>query len=48
LKELISCEVYIGDDQLDALATNKSREELISELIGLLQAPRHKVISALK
>jgi large subunit ribosomal protein L10 len=28
-------EIYIGDDQLDALATIKSREELISSL----QAP---------
>jgi large subunit ribosomal protein L10 len=35
----INAEIYIGDDQLDALATIKSREELIGELIGLLQAP---------
>jgi large subunit ribosomal protein L10 len=33
----INAEIYIGDDQLDALATIKSREELIGELIGLLQ-----------
>jgi large subunit ribosomal protein L10 len=32
----INAEIYIGDDQLDALATIKSREELIRELIGLL------------
>ncbi|MEY4963882.1 MAG: hypothetical protein RLZZ323_1201, partial [Bacteroidota bacterium] len=30
----INSEVYIGDDQLDALATIKSKEELIGEIIG--------------
>jgi large subunit ribosomal protein L10 len=44
----INAEVYIGDDQLDALATIKSREELIGELIGLLQSPAQRVISALQ
>ncbi|MEZ7499204.1 50S ribosomal protein L10 [Flavobacterium sp. Arc3] len=44
----INAEVYIGDDQLDALATIKSKEELIGELIGLLQAPAQRVISALQ
>ncbi|MFT4984238.1 MAG: large subunit ribosomal protein L10 [Flavobacterium sp.] len=44
----INAEIYIGDDQLDALATIKSREELIGELIGLLQAPAQRVISALQ
>jgi large subunit ribosomal protein L10 len=43
----INAEIYIGDDQLDALATIKSREELIRELIGLLQH-QHRVISALQ
>ncbi|KDN54924.1 50S ribosomal protein L10 [Flavobacterium seoulense] len=44
----INSEIYIGDDQLDALATIKSKEELIGELIGLLQSPAQKIISALQ
>jgi large subunit ribosomal protein L10 len=44
----INAEIYIGDDQLEALATIKSKEELIGELIGLLQAPAQRVISALQ
>jgi large subunit ribosomal protein L10 len=41
-------EVYIGDDQLDALVAIKSKEELIGEVIGLLQSPAKNVISGLK
>ncbi len=41
-------EVYIGDDQLDALVNIKSREELIGDIIGLLQSPAKNVISALQ
>jgi len=44
----INSEVYLGDDQLDALATIKSKEELIGEIIGLLQSPAQRVISALQ
>ena len=44
----INSEIYIGDNQLDALATIKSKEELIGEIIGLLQSPAQRVISALK
>ena len=40
--------IYIGDDQLDALATIKSKEELLGELIGLLQSPAQRVIAALQ
>lgn len=40
--------VYIGDDQLDALASIKSKEEVIGDIIGLLQSPAKNVISALK
>lgn len=43
----INSEIYIGDDQLDALATIKSKEELVGEIIGLLQSPAQRVISAL-
>lgn len=40
--------IFIGDSQLDILATLKSREELIGDIIGLLQSPAKNVISALK
>jgi large subunit ribosomal protein L10 len=39
--------VYIGDDQLQALATLKSKQDLIGEIIGLLQSPAKNVISGL-
>lgn len=40
--------VYVGDDQLETLATLKSKEELIGEVITLLQSPAQNVISALQ
>ncbi len=40
--------IYIGDDQIDALANLKSKEELLGEVIALLQSPAKNVISALK
>lgn len=40
--------VYVGDDQLEALATIKSKEELIGDIIGLLQSPAKNVLSALQ
>ncbi len=40
--------VYIGDENLDALVSIKSREEMIGEIIGLLQSPAKNVISGLK
>jgi large subunit ribosomal protein L10 len=40
--------IYIGDDQLDALSSIKSREELIGDLILLLQSPAWNVLSALQ
>lgn len=40
--------VYIGDDQLEALANIKSKDELLGDLIGLLQSPAKNVISALQ
>ena len=39
--------VYIGDAQLDALASLKSKNELIGDVIMLLQSPAKNVISAL-
>ncbi|MGE4290181.1 MAG: 50S ribosomal protein L10 [Salinivirgaceae bacterium] len=40
--------VYIGDDMLDTLATIKSKNELIADVISLLQSPAKNVISALQ
>ena len=40
--------VYVGDEQLDTLASLKSREELIADIIALLQSPAKNVISALQ
>jgi len=40
--------VYIGDNQLNALANVKSKNELIGDVIGLLQSPAKNVISALQ
>jgi large subunit ribosomal protein L10 len=39
---------YIGDDQIDALAAIKSKNELIGDVIGLLQSPAKNVVSALQ
>lgn len=44
----IDTSIYIGDDQVKALAALKSKEELIGEIIGLLQSPAKTVISSLK
>ena len=44
----IDAGVYVGDDQIDALAKLKSKEELVGEIIGLLQSPAKNVVSALK
>lgn len=38
---------YLGDNQLEFLASIKSKNELIGDLIGLLQSPAKNVISAL-
>ncbi|MES2588639.1 MAG: 50S ribosomal protein L10 [Bacteroidota bacterium] len=40
--------IFIGDNQLDALSTLKSKEELVGDILGLLQSPAKNVISALK
>ena len=39
---------YIGENQLEALITVKTKNELIGEVIGLLQSPAKNVISALQ
>jgi large subunit ribosomal protein L10 len=43
----INNEIYIGDNLLDSLVAIKSREEVIGEIIGLLQSPAKRIISAL-
>lgn len=40
--------VYVGDNQLEALANIKSKNELIADVIALLQSPAKNVISALQ
>ena len=39
---------YIGDNNLDALANIKSKEEMLGEIIGLLQSPIQRLVSALQ
>ena len=43
----INNEIYIGDNLLDSLVAIKSREEVIGEIIGLLQSPAKRILSAL-
>lgn len=40
--------VYLGADQLEALASIKSKNELIADVVALLQSPAKNVISALQ
>ena len=39
---------YIGEDKLDQLASIKTKEELIADIIGLLQSPIRNVVSGLQ
>jgi large subunit ribosomal protein L10 len=43
----IDGDVFAGDDQLKVLTALKSKNDLIGEVIGLLQAPAKNVISGL-
>ncbi len=40
--------IYVGDDMLETLASIKSREELIADIVLLLQSPAKSVISSLQ
>ena len=40
--------LYLGDEQVKELASLKSKDELIGEIVGLLQSPAKNVISALQ
>lgn len=44
----IDTAIYSGDNQVETLAKLKSKEELLGDLIGLLQAPAMNVISGLQ
>ena len=39
---------YVGADQLDALVSIKSKNEVIAEVIALLQSPAKNIVSALQ
>lgn len=40
--------LYIGDNELDALCTIKSKDELVGDIVALLQSPIKNVISGLE
>jgi len=40
--------VYVGAEQLDALCSIKSKNEVIAEIVALLQSPAKNVLSALQ
>ncbi|HNP99165.1 MAG TPA: 50S ribosomal protein L10 [Bacteroidia bacterium] len=44
----IETAVFVGDNQLDTLATIKSKNELVADIIALLQSPARNVISGLQ
>ena len=43
----IDGDVFSGDNQLKALSSLRSKQDLVGEIIGLLQSPAKNVISAL-
>ena len=44
----IDSDLFIGEDQLGALASLKSKQELIGEIITLLQSPAKNVLTLLQ
>ena len=44
----IDSDLFIGEDQLSALASLKSKQELIGEIITLLQSPAKNVLTLLQ
>lgn len=40
--------IYVGDNQLDALVSLKTKDELVGDIIMILQSPAANVISALQ
>lgn len=43
----IDSDVILGDENLEMLASLKSKEELVGEIIGLLQSPMKNLVGAL-
>ncbi|MEX2597003.1 MAG: 50S ribosomal protein L10 [Salibacteraceae bacterium] len=41
-------DIYLGDQSLEMLATMKSKDELVADIIALLQSPAKNVVSGLK
>jgi large subunit ribosomal protein L10 len=44
----VESEVYLGDDQLEALVNIKSKEELIGDVILILQSPIKNLVGSLQ
>ena len=44
----IDTDVFVGDEQIDVLASLKSKEDLIGEIVALLQSPMKNVVSSLQ
>ena len=44
----IDSDIFVGDNNLEMLSTLKSKQELLGEVIGLLQSPMTKLVSALQ
>ncbi len=40
--------IYVGEDQLETLASLKSKEELLGDIVHLLQSPAQTVVSQLQ
>ncbi len=40
--------IYVGDENLETLANIKSKDEMLGEIIGLLQSPIQRLVSALQ
>lgn len=44
----VESEVYVGDDQIDALVSIKSKEELIGDIVLLLESPIKNLLGSLQ
>ncbi len=44
----IDTDVFVGDEQIDALTKLKSKEDLVAEVIALLQSPIKNVLGSLQ
>jgi large subunit ribosomal protein L10 len=44
----IDSSLFLGEESLETLATLKSREELIGEVVMLIQSPARRVVGAIK